>query len=115
MKSKYVYVAGPIFTSGRVTHNVREAVIIAAQIMEDTNGTLVPFVPHLYVLWDIVTPEEPEFWLTLDKAWLMKCDALLRLPGDSVGADMEIQWCVENGIPFFTNYVDLMSWHSEQT
>ena len=31
------------------------------------------------------------FWLGQDAVWLVECDAVLRIPGDSVGADQEIE------------------------
>lgn len=59
----------------------------------------VPFVPHLDTFWQIVSPKEYEVWLEMDRLWIMKCDVLLRLPGESPGADREVVWAEELGIP----------------
>jgi hypothetical protein len=34
---------------------------------------------------------EYEFWLMQDLEWLAQCNAILRLPGDSPGADREVK------------------------
>ena len=38
-------------------------------------------------------------WIDLDLALLARCDGLVRLPGPSAGADAEVAWCVEHGVP----------------
>ena len=42
-----------------------------------------------------------EQWMKLDLAWLDKCDALLRLPGESPGSDREVDAAKERGIPVY--------------
>ena len=49
-------------------------------------------------------------WLALDFAWLDVCDAVLRLPGDSDGADKEVAHAQERGIPVFTSIEELVAW-----
>ena len=56
------------------------------------------------MFWDLTAPFGPDThqtWLPYDFAWLAKCDALLRLPGESVGADREIEEARRLGIPIF--------------
>ena len=81
-----VYVAGP-YTKGDVAVNVREAILAGGRIYD---AGMVPFVPHLTHFWHTVAPRPYEDWLRLDMEWLRVCDALLRLPGDSSGADKEL-------------------------
>jgi len=58
-----------------------------------------PFVPHLCFFWDLMgSGWSYEDWMAYDKAMLLKCDALLRLPGESHGADREVAWAQEAGI-----------------
>jgi hypothetical protein len=47
-------------------------------------------VPHLTHFWHLVSPHEYEFWLKLDLEFLTVCDCLVRLPGESSGADREV-------------------------
>jgi hypothetical protein len=39
--------------------------------------------------------------LDYDLNWLAKCDAVLRLPGASSGADREVEYAQKLGIPVF--------------
>jgi hypothetical protein len=47
-------------------------------------------------------------WLDMDFAWVAASDAVLRLPGESKGADMETAFAVERGIPVFHSVADLV-------
>lgn len=99
-----VYVAGPLFGSGRSTQNVRNALAVAERVRY---FGAFPFVPHLFHLWDTVFPHEGEYWLGMDKVWLATCDLLVVLPGVSPGTRMEEEWAKELGIPIFTLSGDL--------
>jgi nucleoside 2-deoxyribosyltransferase len=95
----YVYVAGPINSSGRQNLNVRRAVLVGEAIRR---ARLVPFIPHLNVQWEMIAPAATEEeWLAWDFAWLEKCDALYRLHGDSKGADREVAFARERGLEVF--------------
>jgi len=87
MRSKRIYVAGP-YTKGDVVLNVR-AVILAAD--ELALAGYIPFVPHLSFFWHLIRPHNLRFWLEYDMKWLEVCDCLIRLPGESVGADLEVE------------------------
>lgn len=104
--SKYVYVAGP-FTKGVVEENVRKAVDAGDRLL---SAELIPYIPHLNWLWGFAHPRTYEEWLALDMAWLAKCDALLRLPGESPGADREVAFAVARGIPVFYHEKRLLDW-----
>ena len=43
-----------------------------------------------------------ERWLEYDMEWLTACDALVRLPGESKGADREVARAKELGIEVYT-------------
>lgn len=103
---KTVYVAGP-YTSGDTSANVRHAVLTADKLVK---AKLIPFVPHLYHLWDMVSPHDYEHWMKLDLAWLLKCDALLRIGGVSPGAQREVAYAKEEGIPVFHDVGDVIRW-----
>lgn len=93
----FVYVAGPL-SVGPWTQNVATAIRAAELLL--SRGK-VPFVPHLNVVWDLVYPHTHAEWLEWCLAWLERCDAVLRLPGESVGADMEAERAEELGLPVF--------------
>jgi hypothetical protein len=40
----------------------------------------------------MVTPRPIEFWYALDIMHLSRCDAIMRLPGESTGADREMSY-----------------------
>jgi len=101
----YIYVAGPL-TKGPRPENIHNALKAGERIR---NRGHIPFVPHLYELWDIVSPQDYEFWMEMDFKWLEKCDALVRLPGESSGADREVQRAYELNIPVFYGMEDLTS------
>lgn len=92
-----VYVAGP-YTRGDVATNVRKAIEAASSLVD---RGFAPFVPHLTHFWHILSPRPYEFWLDLDFEYLRCCDAVLRLPGESSGADREVELAKSLGIPVF--------------
>jgi hypothetical protein len=45
--------------------------------------------------------------MELDNEWVLRCDALLRLPGESQGADAEVELAKKHGIPVFYSIEEL--------
>lgn len=103
-----VYIAGP-YTKGDVAVNVREA-IIAGNNVRALGHT--PFIPHLTHFWHMVIPHEIEYWYAYDLEWLEECDCVFRLPGESTGADREVERARELGKPVYTSYLELR--HGEE-
>jgi len=58
--------------------------------------------------WHMLIPHEYQFWTALDMEWVRRCDAVLRLPGDSRGADAEVKLAKECGIPVFYSINELL-------
>jgi hypothetical protein len=83
---------------GVFADNMRIAYEAAHQLMSMGHW---PFVPHLFWHLELWFPRRVEAWLDLDKAWLERCDAILRLPGESVGADLEMGWAKDHGLLVF--------------
>ena len=90
-----VYVAGPM---GGQSENISVAIKAATKLLD---AGLSPYVPHLTYYWDVRHARARSRWMTLDLEWLKVCDCLLRLPGDSEGADQEVAWAKELGIPVY--------------
>ena len=97
-----VYVAGPM-TVGDQVENIRRGVAAANRLMELGHS---PFVPHLTYFWQLMTPHTWEEWLRLDEDWLLVCDCLVRLSGESPGADREVKFCYKHEIPVYFGMED---------
>ncbi len=100
MKKLFVYIAGP-YTKGDAVLNVRNAINASEKVVELGH---VPFVPHLYHFWHFYSPKPYQYWTKLDNEWIAKCDAIIRLPGESSGSDAEVELAKQQGIPCFTLY-----------
>lgn len=98
MPIKYVYVSGPLSSSGYFIDNIRTALQAADRLLE---RGYAPYVPHLNCLWEVMTPYTYETWLQLDLDWILRCDALIRLPGHSPGGDREVVHALAHGIPVY--------------
>ncbi len=105
------YIASPMYSSGRLMDNVRDAIQAGNQLLD--HGIAV-YWPQLGAFADFVEPRTESQWLELDKVWLLQCGAMLRLPGASKGADMEEAWCREYGIPVFYSVDTLLQWAKEE-
>jgi hypothetical protein len=85
--------------------NVRNAYAAANQLADEG---FAPFVPHHTHFWHLLFPRPYAEWLRLDLAFLDCCDAVLRLPGPSNGADREVDAAKALGIPVFTEISALL-------
>lgn len=92
-----VYIAGP-YTTPDPVENTRKAIVAGEDVR--AHGHL-PFVPHLNLLWHFIFAHEPAYWLLMDLGWLALCEALIRLPGVSPGADREEAEAHRLGIPVY--------------
>ncbi len=103
MPKPKVYVAGP-YTDGDTAINVR----VAFQTADDlAKRGFVPHVPHGKHFWHLLFPHEKDFWMEQDREWLLTCDAVLRIPGYSEGADTKVALAKANGIQVFESLHDL--------
>ena len=101
----YVYVAGPCTSSGTQADNLRDALTQAERLW---SIGFVPFVPHLSFQWELVCGDRDQTrWYAYTADWLRRCDAVLRMPGVSKGADAEVELATSLGIPVFTEIDDL--------
>ncbi len=98
-----VYIASP-YTLGDVVVNVRESLLIADKLVELGYAPYPPLYAHF---WHFLSPKPYEIWVKLDEEWVLRCDVLLRMPGESSGADAEVELAKENGIPVFYSIEEL--------
>jgi Domain of unknown function (DUF4406) len=104
-----VYVSGP-YTKGDPCENTHVAISAGNAIL---NRGHIPFVPHLSHFWHTMTPRPWEDWIKIDLAFLPACDVVLRLPGESKGADLEVATARELGIPVCYGFEQLFE-HLEE-
>lgn len=122
---KRVYIAGPI-SRGDLAQNINRASMVFERL---ALAGLNPFCPHWSCFsgparWchfgdglrvESVAGAQPNAlthadWLRVDLAWVAVADAVLRLPGESVGADQECAFAAMSGIPVFTSEYELLMW-----
>lgn len=100
-----VYVAGPLSIGDKLENTLR-AMAVGKQVLKRGH---YPLLPHLTYFceregdYDLTWAE----YLEWDMAFLLRCDALLRLPGDSPGADREEALARAAGIPVFHSIEEL--------
>lgn len=94
---KHIYIAGPLYGSGHQDNNIRTVLRVASLVEQEG---FIPFVPHLYFFWNLMYRHPREFWLKLDKEWLIKCDGMIRIEGESPGSNLEERWCEEAWLPY---------------
>lgn len=98
-----IYVAGP-YTQGDPVLNVRAAVEAADAIIDAGH---IPYVPHINMLWHLISPRPVSFWYGYNLLWLDECDAVLRIPGPSDGADNEVREAERIGLLVYHSVEDL--------
>lgn len=101
MRSR-VYVAGPISLGDR-KKNVQRGIEAGLELLR---RGYAPFIPQLSTFCN-GTPDvggnEYEQWMELDFSYISVCQALLRLSGKSAGAEREVTFALEHGIPVYTS------------
>jgi hypothetical protein len=105
MDKKLIYIACP-YTLGDVAVNVHNAIETANQLAD---AGFIPYVPIWTHFWHLVTPRPYEFWTEMDLEFVKKCDAILRIPGESKGADNEIKFANSLNIPVYYSIQELLS------
>jgi len=90
-----VYIAGP-YTRPDPVENTHRMIRIADALLD---LGVVPVVPHLTMFWHFLRPRPYEQWLEYDLHVMARCDAVLRVPGLSSGADGEVREAERSGQP----------------
>jgi hypothetical protein len=101
-----VYVAGPY--ASHPTHNTWAAVVAGLGLWR--TGRVAVLIPHTSLVADLVVPMLEADWYAFDLDQLAHCDAVLRLPGESRGADAEVAFAEEHGLPVFGDVEALLRW-----
>lgn len=92
-----MYVAGPI--TGNPFGAAREVIPVWRRLR---SLGVAPFCPQWSILPEMIEPIDYETWLAYDFDVIRCCEALVRLPGDSPGADREVAFAADElGLPVF--------------
>lgn len=103
-----VYLAAPYANPDPVA-NTADTIHFAEYLMSE--GSMTVHVPHLTLLWHLVHSHDVEYWYAFDLAILRKCDALFRWDnGPSSGADREVEFALDHGLPVFREEGALLEW-----
>lgn len=117
-----IYIAGPITNPpGEHVENAKRASVVGEQVFE--TGMAIPYMPHILLWWSADLMEKDDRWIspTLGRytyeEWMdmcfnviPRCDALFRMNGYSPGADREVEFARNIGIPVFHSMSGLESW-----
>lgn len=72
------------------------------------------FIPHDRVVCEATIQGNDQMshadWLGVDLPWVEVADAVLRLSGESTGADREVDHAIFHGVPVFFSVADLIAW-----
>jgi nucleoside 2-deoxyribosyltransferase len=98
-----IYIAGP-YTNPEPIENTHKAFRMADELVKAGH---VPYVPHMSLIWNLVSPKPVDFWYAYDLEILVRCDAVLRMEGASVGADNEVAVARAKGIPVFYSIAEI--------
>jgi hypothetical protein len=99
VRKPVVYISGP-YSAPDPIENIRKALLVADTLLA---YNCAPLVPHLTAFWHLLSPKSYEEWLEIDHDHVAVCDALYRFPGESPGADREMEYARKLGIPVFTD------------
>lgn len=100
-----VYISGP-YTQGDTLLNIRDAILAAEEVRAAGHA---PFVPHLTAFWHMLTPRPYEDWMQMDLEWVLGSEAVIRLPGESLGADREVAQAQLKGIPVYNGVAHFLA------
>ncbi|OHB70483.1 MAG: hypothetical protein A2V70_06230 [Planctomycetes bacterium RBG_13_63_9] len=96
MSRPRIYISGPLSSSGNERENVARAVAVARQLID---LGFAPFCPHLSWYLDPAGEIPHDTWMEVDLPWVAVADAVLRIPGESLGADIEVDHARAVGVP----------------
>lgn len=91
-----VYIASP-YTIGDCAVNVRRQMICNDALI---SAGYAPYAPLIHSHFQhMMHPRPYDDWTSLDLDWVLGCDVVLRLSGESNGADGEVAFAKKHSIP----------------
>lgn len=104
-----VFISGP-YTGDELT-NTENAMRVGLDLLDLEFSCIVPHLSHFM---EQVSSRPYEVWMKNDTEMLRRCDALIRLPGVSPGADKEVNFAREHGIPVFYSVLQLTNYRDQR-
>lgn len=113
MRRTKVYIAGRMTNGGHENgydiQSIRRAIQVSQTLLEEG---FCPYCPQLSMLAEMIQPIPYECYLGMDFEWVGACDVVLRLEGESRGADREVEYALAHGIPVVYSLNELYNnWH----
>lgn len=100
-----VYIASP-YTLGDVAVNVKRQLDAVDELM---NLGFAPFAPLYSHFQHMAHPRPYTDWIKVDLEWVEACDVLLRLEGESKGADGEVEHAIKLGKPVYYSIEEMVA------
>lgn len=98
-----IYIASP-YTLGDPVTNVNRQIDAAEALCQRGHVPIVPLLSHY---WHERYQHDWQFWLNLCKGVVPTADAVLRLDGESKGADVEVALAQDIGLPVYYRIEDV--------
>lgn len=98
-----VYISSP-YSLGNKIENIHRQIKVAHLLMDEGLVPLAP-LPGSHVM-NGMKWRPYEDWMAVDLEHVARCDAVLRLKGESSGADREVAYAESLGIPVFFTETD---------
>ena len=99
-----IFISSP-YTIGDAALNVRAQIDAADELMTLGHAPYTPLLSHFQ---HIIHPRPIGDWMELDLEWMKVCNCLLRLPGPSRGAGIEIEYAKKMGLPVYFSIDELI-------
>ncbi|CAG7581541.1 MAG: putative ribosyltransferase-like protein [uncultured marine phage] len=102
-----VYIASP-YTKGDTAVNVKRQLDMVDLLMDHKFAPFAPLYSHFQ---HMAHPRDYEDWLEVDMIWVEACDCILRLDGESSGADREVEYAKSLSKPVFYTVGELLEFY----
>lgn len=102
---KRVYVAGPMSKGDQFAH-IAKAMDVGQRLVE---AGFSPYLPQWTFFWELRHAHPYDQCLAIDEPWVEASHAVVRIAGESNGADREVALALKKGIPVFFSADDLIA------
>ena len=102
-----IYLCGP-YTKPDPVENTRNAILLGQRLRDEFG--VITLTPHFLLAEHLISPRPYDYWLSVGVDMLSRCDALFRIEGESLGADLEEQYAKKMNMPVFHDEVTLSAW-----